>query len=285
MTRKARATMHGAVSIVNAVPAGNGAAMGISLELVVEVELARGHGVKFLTGRRTDRLMTNIVSKVLPDEMESHEVRISIRSQIPIGFGLKSSSAVSNAVSLACARLKAEDYDDGQVVQTAVQSSLAAGVSITGAMDDASACYYGGIVLTDNRERRLIKRVDAAEDLVAVIFLPRGVARGDVTKLRALAPLFRKAFEMAEAGDYWNAMTLNGILAASVLSNPYAPILSALEAGALCAGISGNGPSSVAIVRNQELAAVQSSFSKFDGKIITSKVNNEKASVELIADG
>ncbi len=283
---KARATMNGAISIVNAIAAGKGATLGISFELTAEVELSPGRGIEFLTGRSTDRLVTTIVTRSFPKEvLERNQVTISIRSQIPIGFGLKSSSAVSNAISLACARLASETFTDDEVIQTAVESSLAAGVSITGAMDDAAACYYGGLVLTDNHQRRIIRRDPAPVDLLVVIFLPRRVARGNVANLRTFATLFGKAFDMADSGDYWNAMILNGVLAASALSNPYSPVLSAIEAGALGASISGNGPSVAAVVREDAFTSVQKAFSEFDGKVMTSRVNNKKAGVELIDNG
>ena len=61
IARKTRATMHGAVSIVNAIATGNGSSLGISLRVNAEVELARGHGVRFLTGKNDDRLVNNII--------------------------------------------------------------------------------------------------------------------------------------------------------------------------------------------------------------------------------
>ena len=93
---KVRATMHGAVSIVNAIATGNGSAMGISLKVVAEVETSKGKGVRFLTGKNDDRLVNNIIKNTLSASMlEKNQVTISVRSEVPIGFGLKSSSAVS----------------------------------------------------------------------------------------------------------------------------------------------------------------------------------------------
>src|SRR5215510_9355052 len=101
--RRVKATMHGAISIVNAIATGNGSSLGISLKAIAEVELGKGRGIKFLTGRNDDRLVNNIVHNTMPKEMiEGNQITIRIKSEIPIGYGLKSSSAVSNAVSLAC---------------------------------------------------------------------------------------------------------------------------------------------------------------------------------------
>ncbi|MGI0040133.1 MAG: shikimate kinase, partial [Nitrososphaera sp.] len=278
---KVRATMHGAVSIVNAIATGNGSAMGISLKVVAEVEMSKGKGVRFLTGKNDDRLVNNIIKNTLSASMlEKNQVTISVRSEIPIGFGLKSSSAVSNAVALACSRIAGEKVDDVSVLDAAVRASLDAKVTITGAYDDATACYYGGFVVTDNYGRKLVKREEAPDSLYAVIFLPNNIPRGDVRKLGDLADLFMDAYRLAEGGEYWKAMKLNGVLASAALSSRYAPVMAALERGALAAGISGNGPSVAAVAYEDEVDDIKSALSKFEGRIIISKVNNQKASVE-----
>lgn len=281
--RRARATMHGAVSIVNAIATGNGSSLGISLRVTAEAELGKGHGIRFLTGKNEDRLVNNIVRNTMPKEMiEGNQITIRVKSEIPIGYGLKSSSAVSNAVSLACSRLAKDDIDDNAVLDAAVRASLDAKVSITGAYDDATACYFGGFTVTDNYSKRLIRKEAAPDNLYSIIFLPRNTPRGDVRRLSVLSDLFTDAFRLAEAGEYWKAMKLNGVLASAALSSRYAPILVALERGALAAGVSGNGPSIAAVAYEDEIDEIKSALSKFDGRILISKVNNQKASVEII---
>lgn len=281
--RRARATMHGAISIVNAIATGNGSALGISLRATAEAELGRGHGVRFLTGKNDDRLVNNIVRNAMPKEIiEGNQITIRVKSEIPIGYGLKSSSAVSNAVALACSRLVRDEIDDNAVLDAAVRASLDAKISITGAYDDATACYFGGFTVTDNYSKRLIRREEAPGNLHTIIFLPRNTPRGDVHKLSSMSDLFTDAFRLAEAGEYWKAMKLNGVLASAALSSRYAPIMAALEHGALAAGISGNGPSVAAVAYEDEVDEIRSALSKFEGRIIISKVNNQKASVEII---
>jgi shikimate kinase len=281
--RTARATMHGAISIVNAIATGNGSSLGISLKVTAETELGKGRGIRFLTGRNEDRLVNNIVHNTMPKEMiESNLIIIRVKSEIPIGYGLKSSSAVSNAVALACSRLARDSIDDNAVLDAAVRASLDAKASITGAYDDATACYFGGFTVTDNCSRRLIRREEAPGNLHAIIFLPRNTPRGNVSKLSSLSDLFTDAFRLAEAGEYWKAMKLNGVLASAALSSRYAPIMAALERGALAAGISGNGPSVAAVAYEDEVDDIKSALSKFEGRIIVSKVNNQKASVEIM---
>jgi shikimate kinase len=282
--RKVRAIVHGAISIVNAIATGKGSALGISLKVTAEVELQKGHGLRFITGRNGDKLIKNIIQKTIPKKtVESNMISIRVDSEIPIGYGLKSSSAVSNAIVLACSQIaREEDINDNTILEVAALSSLEAKVSLTGAYDDATACYFGGFTVTDNYSRRLIRKERAPENLYAIIFLPSSTTRGDVRKLRNLSDLFIDAFRFAESGQYWKAMQLNGVLASAALSSSYAPAMAAMEHGALSASISGNGPSIAAVGNEDAIEPIVGALSKYDGEIIVSKVNNEKANVKII---
>jgi shikimate kinase len=284
--RKVRAIVHGAISIVNAIATGKGSALGISLKVTAEVELQKGHGLRFITGRNGDRLIKNIIQKTIPKEtIESNMISIRVDSEIPIGYGLKSSSAVSNAIVLACSQIaREEDINDNTILEVAALSSLEAKVSLTGAYDDATACYFGGFTVTDNYSRRLIRKERAPENLYAIIILPSSTTRGDVRKLRNLSDIFIDAFRFAESGQYWKAMKLNGVLASAALSSTYAPTMAAMEHGALSASISGNGPSIAAVGNEDAIEPIVGALSKYDGEIIVSKVNNEKANVKIIND-
>ena len=284
--RKVRAIVHGAISIVNAIATGKGSALGISLKVTAEVELQKGHGLRFITGRNGDRLIKNIIQKTIPKEtIESNMISIRVDSEIPIGYGLKSSSAVSNAIVLACSQIaREEDINDNTILEVAALSSLEAKVSLTGAYDDATACYFGGFTVTDNYSRRLIRKERAPENLYAIIILPSSTTRGDVRKLRNLSDIFIDAFRFAESGQYWKAMQLNGVLASAALSSSYAPAMAAMERGALSASISGNGPSIAAVGNEDAIEPIVGALSKYDGEIIVSKVNNEKANVKIIND-
>ena len=284
--KKARAIVHGAVSIVNAIATGMGSALGISLKVTAEAQIQTGHGIKFTAGRNGDRLIKNIIQKTIPKEIiDGNMISINVDSQIPFGYGLKSSSAVSNAVALACSRIAKEaEIDDYGILDVSTGSSLEAKVSMTGAYDDATACYFGGFTVTDNYSRRLIRKEKAPENLYAIIMLPTDSSRGDIHKLKNFSDLFIDAFELAESGQYWKAMKLNGVIASAALSSSYAPVLDAIEHGALSASISGNGPSIAAVGYEDTIEQIVEALSEFDGRIIVSRVNNEKAVVNIVND-
>ena len=284
MKRSVRVTMHGAVSIVNAVATGHGSALGISLKVIANLSISPGKGVKFHS-KQGEKLLKLLIRRALPKTLLSnHTVEVEIHSEIPVGFGLKSSSAVSSAVSLAIQKCLGEEVDDAKVLGQSADASIDAGVSLTGAFDDSSASYFGGFVVTDNFSRRLMRREPAPDDLSAIILLPARVSRGNLFNLYLAPEIFDLAFKMASDGDYWNAMKLNGMAVGALLGSDYAPVISAIKEHALSAGISGNGPSVVAISESKHFQRLISSLSSFEGQVLISKVNNQKATVEDLDD-
>lgn len=284
LNTKVRSTVHGAISLVNAIATGYGSALGISLKVRVEVELQEGNGILFQLEGGTP-LLRNIINRSLPKEITKKNLLvIKVDSQIPAGMGLKSSSAVSSATALACTALVGNELDDKIILNLAVRASLDAGVTITGAYDDSTACYFGGIVVTNNYEYELIQREEAPADLYAVVFLPNNNRYGNIRNLYLFSDLFMDAFNLAKTRQYWKAMKLNGLLTASALSGDYKPILTALQRGALSASISGNGPSIAAVTYKEHIDDITQIYDKYNGVTLVSKVNNNKASFEVIVD-
>jgi len=279
--KRVRATVHGAISIVNALATCSGCALGISLRVTAEADLRSGEGIRSQTVN--EKLIRNIVYNTIPKEiLAENSVYISVESEIPMGFGLKSSSAVSDAVALACSKLVKEDIEDYVVLDRAVLASLDAGVTITGAYDDSSACYFGGFVVTNNRTHEIIHHQEAPQNLSAIIFIPKGTRRGNMSKVDTMSNLFGEAFKFATAGEYWKAMNLNGMLLSTSLSAEYEPVIKAIQGGALAASISGNGPAIAAVSNEENIEDIRAAFAKFNGSVIVSKINNEKATAETL---
>ena len=196
----AKAVMHGAVSIVNAIATGKGATLGISLNVESIIEATPGTGIIFENKESSlsSRLIRSVIEKAVPkNDLAKSKLRISLRSDIPSGYGLKSSSAISSVISLACAKLFRPKIDDLEVLRHGVEASIETKVSITGAYDDACACYFGGFVVTDNYKMKIVKSEKAPEDLAAVIFIPKSRKRGNVNKLKILQGVFLQAWSLA----------------------------------------------------------------------------------------
>jgi len=279
VTLRSVAVVHGAISIVNAVATGFGSSLGISLKVKVEMVAEKGSGIIFESGN-SNKMINRIIEDVLsPKFTAEYLLKIRINSEIPLGVGLKSSSAVSSAVALACKGLISDNVQDQQVLDSAVAASLFARTTITGAYDDATACYYGGFVVTDNYNRKILRQDDCPDDVAVIIYVPKNCQRGDLSKLKLLSELYNDAFNLAYSGNYWKAMILNGILNSSVLLGDYLPARLALENGALAAGMSGNGPSTAAVARKEDANQIRSVFARLNGYVIVSPINNNKATL------
>ncbi len=279
---KVKASMHGAVSIVNAIATGKGATLGISLNIEAIVETQPGKGIIFENkeSNLSSRLIRNVVETSVPkSELEKNKITIFVKSEIPSGYGLKSSSAISSVISLACAKIFRPKASDLDILRDGVNASIKSKVSITGAFDDACACYFGGFAVTDNSNIKIIKSEKAPEDLTAVIFIPKSRRRGNVKKLKILNGVFSQAWDLANKSDYWNAMTLNGLATSAILGSESKILTDLLDSGALGASVSGNGPSIAAVVKNDRVSSIKKVFSAQEGSVIVSPINNKKAEV------
>jgi len=279
---KVKATVNGAVSLVNAIANKKGATLGISLKVEVVMETSKGKGItiqsenKSLSSRLINKTIEKIVSK---KDLEKNKIAITLNSEIPTGYGLKSSSAISSAIALACAKIFKPKWTDKQILLAGVDASIESKVSITGAYDDACSCYYGGFNVTDNAKRNRIQFQKIPSNLTAVIFIPKNRKRGKLKNLKILSPIFNNAWELAKEKKYWQSMTINGLATAAILDSDPKIIVSLMEKGALGASISGNGPSIAAMVKKENVENIKKIFESLEGRIIISKINNKKAEV------
>jgi shikimate kinase len=279
---RVEASLHGAISIVNAIATGKGATLGIALKTRALVETSPGNGIFIESKNKTisSRLINSVIRRVIPkNDLDSTKIRISLESEIPTGYGLKSSSAISSAVALACAKLFRPKWSDNQILLAGVDASMESKVSITGAYDDACGCYYGGYAVTDNYKRKIIKSERISKKLVSVIYIPRSRKRGNIKNLKNLRPIFEQAWNLARNSDYWNAMILNGLATSTILNSDPKLITDLIEKGALGASVSGNGPAIAAICKKENSGNIKKVFSNLAGTVIVSEINNKKAEV------
>ncbi len=279
---KAKAVVHGAISLVNAIAIQKGATLGIALKVEATVEASSGKGIslesknKSLSSRLINKTVEKIVSK---KDLGQNKITITLDSEIPTGYGLKSSSAISSAVALACAKIFKPKFTDREILLAGVDASIESKVSITGAFDDACSCYYGGFNVTDNAKKKRIHFEKGPTNLVAVIFIPRNRKRGNLKNLKILSAVFENAWELARKTNYWEAMIINGLATASILNSDPEIITSLIEKGALGASVSGNGPAVAAITKKENELNIKKVFSTLEGNVIVSKISNKKAEV------
>jgi len=288
LTEQAEAICHGAATIINAIATGKGAAFGVDLWTKAEVKLTDEPGVieGKIVSEPTENpiLIEKTVSRVFEyfDLKERFGARVKTSSNIPIARGLKTSSVAANAVALATVAALNKSLDDLTVVKLGVDGAVDAKVTITGAFDDACAAYFGDVVITDNVKRRIVKRFKISQDMTVLFHIPvekTYTISSDVQRMQRVASLVKIAYKEALKGNYWSALTLNGLIYSVTLGYNPSIALNALTAGALAAGLSGKGPSVTAVVPKEKVDSVKDVWQAYEGEILQAKVNHEKAKV------
>jgi len=252
------AVSHGAVTVVNAIATGMGAAFGIDLYTRARVRLTSEPGIRVIMDDMTEdpRLVEICVEEILSRFGVEGGAEVITESNIPVSRGLKSSSAAANAVVLATLRALSKEIDILEAIRIGTKSAVKAGVSVTGAFDDAVASMLGGVVLTDNKQEKVIKRDRMPEDVKVLLHIPDfKIRKKDLPSesIRSIAGLIRMAFEMALKEEYFWAMSLNGFCYATALNVDRTVALEALRNGALAAGLTGTGPATAIVVKEDEL--------------------------------
>jgi len=291
MLPAAEAVSHGAITIVNAMATGKGAALGVQLQTRATVTLTNRSGVfvaRNLSDPREDSKLAKLTAQNVFTRFRADKrfgAVIETDSNIPIAVGLKSSSAASNAVALASVRALGRNVTDLEVVRFGVEASFRAGVTLTGAFDDASACYFGGVVVTDNLKRRILKRFTPNGKLKVLILVPKMkkyTRDVDPASFRSIEPIIQVAHRSALRGDYLNSMTLNGLIYSIALGYNTGAATAALDSGALSAGLTGKGPAVAAIVPESKKDDVRAAWRRLNGQIIETSLNSRKATARKL---
>ena len=275
----------GSATIINAIATGFGSAFGIGLNIECEAK-SIDSGIKCYNdvGASTD-LMDLCVNKVFDKysvDKDDFGLEINTRSTLPMASGLSSSSASSNAIVAISSKIISEEFDlaplsDLDIINLAIDASIEAGVTITGSFDDATASYFGGVVVTDNRNREFLIK-EKMDDYNILVYMPNFHAKSgdsDVNRMKVMAPLVETAFDFARNKDYFKALNLNGLIYASALGFDSAIAIDAIQAGAIASGLSGTGSSFVAVCRDNSIDNIKDAWSSLEGRVIETNVDNE----------
>ncbi|MFN7105330.1 MAG: shikimate kinase [Pyrobaculum sp.] len=251
------ACAYGGGTVINAIATGHGAAFPISLRIEAEVCLSDRDQVSTYAEVDLEPIY-NIVKKAR-ERWGLGPLSVKIRGDLPTAGGLKSSSATVNAIVRALAKLAGVEIDLFDLARLNAELSKWAGISITGAFDDAVASAVGKSFLTDNWKMLAIRELEVCGRAV-VLIPPYEKRRHKVEEMKAIAPLIRSAVAQAGLGMWREAMLINAVAYGYVLGYPPDPLLEALKTGAV-GGVSGTGPSHVFISDSpEELAKVLSKF-------------------------
>ncbi|HMK53153.1 MAG TPA: shikimate kinase [Methanobacteriaceae archaeon] len=280
---KSKVQSPGSATVINAIATGCGSAFGIKLHVVASAHLKSSNIVCKAEGVEDTSLMEICIRNVLNRFDLDTGMSIKTTSTLPAASGLSSSSATSNAVIMAALEiLHKEGLVDKnslsrmEILKMGVDASLEAGVTITGALDDASASFFGGLTITNNPAFEIIRR-EEMEGQNILIYMPHRkspTAQSNVARMKLLAPWVKIAFQEVLNGNLYEALTLNGLLYCSALKFDSQITMDALEAGACAAGLSGTGPSFVALAGDEEADQVEDAWSSYSGRVIRTEVDN-----------
>ncbi len=288
MSGRAQAIAHGAATIVNAIALGKGAAFGIDLWTKAEVKLTDEASIITGTIASDPEEKTTLIEKTVAAVFQHFGVekqfgaKVITSSNIPIARGLKSSSAAANAIALGTVAALAKELDDLSVINLGVNAAFDAKVTVTGAFDDACASYFGGVVVTDNSTRKILKRFPLPKGLTVLLYVPTKKAYTgdtDISKLTKTKSIVKTAFQEAQSGNLWTALTQNGAAYSSALGYDNSVAEHALAAGALAAGLCGKGPAVTVIVPDTKLDVARTAMQAHEGEILQTHFNSQKAMV------
>ncbi|MFC7227155.1 shikimate kinase [Salinirubellus salinus] len=264
-------------TVLNALANGFGSAFAIDAYTTATVTLTTdGDGYTGEVAEAPDadttlveRCVALVVSEFGTDEMTGGHVRTE--SEVPMAGGLKSSSAAANATVLATLDALGVPVGAGGALdrvdacRLGVRAARDAGVTVTGAFDDASASMLGGVTVTDNSADELLARDEVDWDVLVYTPDERAFsADADVSRCERIAPVADEVREMALDGRYGRAMTVNGFAFCAALGFPAEPMVEALPdvAGV---SLSGTGPSFTAVGERDVLERVRADWAEREG--------------------
>ena len=238
-------TANGAISILHSLGLGKGCSIGIELStevtLVDEETIISGdsHGL-------LDAVEKCWRSEGLPIPDKFGWV---VRSDLPIGQGLKSSSAVANAAFRALNNGSWTGLSDPEIADLSVAAQRIAKCTVTGSMDDTWASLQSGWKLVDPKLRSsdsIILQGEIEEDYCVIIIL-RG-RRGAIIaedSFRLQRPIFERSLASVISGSPIDSISSNGIAVAAATNDHLALRISnsLIAFGAVASGITGSGPS------------------------------------------
>ena len=275
----------GSGTIVNAIASGKGSAFGLDLKVTAKVKLNQSGKVtgKIIEEPSEDtRLIKNCAKKVLDKFNLTYGAEVETRSEVPIARGLSSSSAAANAVILATLSAIKKEVEPLNIINLGIDAALESKVTITGAFDDACASFFGGVIVTDNLQRKILRKFTMDEELAVILYIPEEKAytvEKDVGRMKLFSEQVNLAYAEALKKNVYKALTLNGLIYCASLGYSPVPALLALENGALAAGLSGTGPAFTVICQREKAKDVKSALQDLKGEVIITKPNNEGAKI------
>ena len=240
---------NGAISILHALGTGRGCSVGIQLETQVQI-------VNQSNEVNDDRhgLLASVEycwreqGFPIPDEFGWN-----VESTVPIGQGLKSSSALSCAALRALNSCAWTGLSNSEIADLSAKSQLMSKCAITGSMDDNWASLEPGWKLVDPSLGASDSIIIQGEmdDRLSVLVCLRGERSREIspTKFLEQNQIFERSLASIMSGSALDSLSSNGMAVSAATGDHEALRISNLciASGAIASGISGSGPA-IAVV-------------------------------------
>lgn len=253
---------HGACSLLHAAALGYGAAVALDLPVTVRL-LDKPSKREVLDG---DGVLTALLDAwlagghPLPEGHAKEDLHWGVKSEVPKKQGLKSSAAVCIAALRALGDATDTNLDDHELVTLAAEAQIAAGISLTGSIDDAWACLHPGWKLVDVQapisEGVLMDEPGLPPEEWIVLLVLRGPRKSQpvLEDFASQLTAFQEALSVLQANNPLVAMTWNGRGTVAALRDIEGRKMAndSFMNSARAAGVSGSGPALVIVVPSQQ---------------------------------
>ena len=265
---------NGAISILHALGLGRGCSIGIQLttkvqivEDPVDIEDDRNGLLVAVEKCWRDRGLP------IPDQFGW-----KVDSSIPIGQGLKSSSALSCAALRALNSYAWTGLSNSEIADIAAKSQLISNCAKTGSMDDNSESLEPGWKLVDpalSASESIILQGDIDPSL-SILILLRGKRTVEISAedFSQHEQIFERSLASLMRGSVLDALSSNGMAVAAATDDQEALRICNLSiaSGAIAAGISGSGPSIAIVCFQEDSTSLSKLFSESGLEVISTGI-------------
>ena len=265
---------NGAISILHALGLGRGCSIGIQLTTKVQivedtVEIVDDRNGLLIAVEKCwrDRGLP------IPDQFGW-----KVDSSIPIGQGLKSSSALSCAALRALNSCAWTGLSNSEIADIAAKSQLISNCAKTGSMDDNWASLEPGWKLVDptlSASESIILQGNIDPNL-SILVLLRGKRTVEISAeaFSQHEQIFERSLASVMRGSILDALSSNGMAVAAATDDQEALRICNLSiaSGAIAAGISGSGPSIAIVCFQEDSTSLSKLFSESGLEVISTGI-------------
>lgn len=245
-----------AITILNAIYADFGSAIGI--DIPITVELREFDSFSITTYPENSHNLIKACLEVVGNEsnIPMENIEISTYSPLPSQRGLKTSSAISCALIDALSNFYDLQYSIQDVILLASTASIRSGVSITGAYDDAYASYCGGMVITETQTKVPVHHIDINLPEQILLLIPESTLSKndiDVSQYYMSDELQRTVINNIMDRNIYDAIKINTEFYAPKLLHNHHDISEISKFPCELIGLNGAGPSLFALCSNNDV--------------------------------